>query len=65
MMKRSIESGDLVSLNENINYVMKPGHIARAGDVGLVTNVRRDGKIQVFICGKVYGLSSGMLTKIS
>jgi hypothetical protein len=64
-MKDSISSGDLVSLNENINYVMKPGHVARAGDVGLVTNVRRDGKIQVFICGKVYGLSAGMITKIS
>ena len=64
-MKDSISSGDLVSLNENINYVMKPGHVARAGDVGLVTNVRRDGKIQVFICGKVSGLSACMITKIS
>ena len=64
-MKKLISSGDLVSLNENINYVMKPGYIARSGDVGLVTKIRRDGKIQVFIGGKIYGLSAGMITKIS
>ena len=64
-MSFTLSAGDLVTLNESINYVMKPEYIARAGDVGLVTKIRNDGKILVFICGKIYGLSSGMLTKIS
>lgn len=64
MSYKAISVGDLVSLNENINYVMKPGHIARAGDIGLVTKVRNDGKIQVFMKGRIYGFSTGILTKI-